>query len=247
MGNMLLPRRDRALVQRASPRYGRAMVVIPVLYSFRRCPYAMRARMALAAAEIPVALREVLLKEKPAELIAASPKATVPVLVLKNGIVIEESLEIMRWALDQNDPLQWKPDEDALCYWVTRCDGEFKHWLDRYKYADRHPENSPEHYRNSAEQFIRSLESALEASSWMGGPRQTLVDIAVFPFVRQFAAVDPTWWQTSPYPMTRRWLDHWLDTPLFSAVMKKFPRWTPEMLDEQFPPATDNINATVAH
>ena len=247
MGNMLLPRRDHGLVQRASPRYGRAMLEIPVLYSFRRCPYAIRARMALAAAATPVALREVLLKEKPAELIAASPKATVPVLVLQNGTVIEESLEIMRWALDQNDPLLWAPDEDALCYWVTRCDGEFKHWLDRYKYADRYPEKSSESYRNSAEQFIRSLESALEASSWMGGPRQTLVDIAVFPFVRQFAAVDPTWWQTSPYPMTRRWLDHWLDTPLFSAVMKKFPRWTPEMLDEQFPPATDNINATVAH
>lgn len=233
---MLLPSSGYALVQGASPRYGRAMPTMPVLYSFRRCPYAMRARMALAASAIPVALREVLLKEKPPELIAISPKATVPVLVLTNATVLDESLEIMRWALDQNDPFQWAIDEDTLSYWVAGCDGEFKHWLDRYKYADRYPENTAEHYRNSAEQFIQRLESALTRAAWITGPQPRFADVALFPFVRQFAAVDAVWWHRAPYPMTRRWLNHWLDSPLFSVVMKKFPRWHSGMREAYFPP-----------
>ena len=212
------------------------MTDIPVLYSFRRCPYAMRARMALAAAAIPVELREVLLREKPPELVAVSPKATVPVLLLPTGTVLEESLEIMLWALEQHDPFHWSTNDDQWSYWVTRCDGEFKHWLDRYKYADRYPEHAAEQYRNSAESFIQRLESTLTTSAWVAGPQPTIADIALFPFVRQFAAVDAAWWQATPYALTRRWLDHWVDSDLFTVVMQKYPRWHANMPEAIFPP-----------
>jgi len=207
-----------------------------VLYSFRRCPYAMRARMALAAAGIPVRLREVLLKDKPPALFAASAKATVPVLVLGDGTVLEESLEIMEWALEQNDPLHWAVNPITSSDWIASCDGDFKYWLDRYKYADRYPEHAAEQYRNSAESFIQRLESTLTTSAWVAGPKPAIADIALFPFVRQFAAVDATWWQATPYAMTRRWLDHWVDSDLFNVVMKKYPRWHYGMPEAVFPP-----------
>ncbi len=212
------------------------MTELPVLYSFRRCPYAMRARMALAAAGIPVRLREVLLKDKPPALFAASAKATVPVLVLGDGTVLEESLEIMEWALEQNDPLHWAVNPIASSDWIASCDGEFKYWLDRYKYADRYPEHTAEQYRNSAESFIQRLESTLTMSAWVAGPQPTIADVALFPFVRQFAAVDAAWWQVTPYAMTRRWLDHWVDSDLFTVVMKKYPRWHANMPEAIFPP-----------
>jgi glutathione S-transferase len=212
------------------------MTELPVLYSFRRCPYAMRARMSLAAAGIPVRLREVLLKDKPPALFEASAKATVPVLVLGDGTVLEESLEIMEWALEQNDPLHWAVNPIASSDWIASCDGEFKYWLDRYKYADRYPEHTAEQYRNSAESFIQRLESTLTTSAWVAGPQPTIADIALFPFVRQFAAVDAAWWQVTPYAMTRRWLDHWVDSDLFTVVMKKYPRWHANMPEAIFPP-----------
>ncbi len=212
------------------------MTELPVLYSFRRCPYAMRARMALAAAGIPVRLREVLLKDKPPALFAASAKATVPVLVLGDGTVLEESLEIMEWALEQNDPLHWAVNPIASSDWIASCDSEFKYWLDRYKYADRYPEHTAEQYRNSAESFIQRLESTLTMSAWVAGPQPTIADVALFPFVRQFAAVDAAWWQVTPYAMTRRWLDHWVDSDLFTVVMKKYPRWHANMPEAIFPP-----------
>lgn len=212
------------------------MTELPVLYSFRRCPYAMRARMSLAAAGIPVRLREVLLKDKPPALFEASAKATVPVLVLGDGTVLEESLEIMEWALEQNDPLHWAVNPIASSDWIASCDGEFKYWLDRYKYADRYPEHTAEQYRNSAESFIQRLESTLTMSAWVAGPQPTIADVALFPFVRQFAAVDAAWWQVTPYAMTRRWLDHWVDSDLFTVVMKKYPRWHANMPEAIFPP-----------
>jgi len=212
------------------------MTELPVLYSFRRCPYAMRARMSLAAAGIPVRLREVLLKDKPPALFAASAKATVPVLVLGDGTVLEESLEIMEWALEQNDPLHWAVNPITSSDWIASCDGDFKYWLDRYKYADRYPEHAAEQYRNSAESFIQRLESTLTTSAWVAGPQPTIADIALFPFVRQFAAVDAAWWQATPYALTRRWLDHWVDSDLFTVVMKKYPRWHANMPEAIFPP-----------
>ena len=209
---------------------------LPILYSFRRCPYAMRARMALAASGAEVMLREVLLKDKPAELLAASHKATVPVLVLSNGQVVEESLDVMQWALEYRDPLNWLEGEALDSDWISACDGDFKHWLDRYKYAERYPEHAAEDYRQNAEAFIQKLEDQLSVSDWMGGDAANAVDVALFPFMRQFAGVDPSWWQSAPYPSVRRWLENWLNSPLFSAIMAKYPRWESGQAGERFPP-----------
>ena len=215
------------------------MTELPILYSFRRCPYAMRARMALAAAGTEVMLREVLLKDKPPELVAASPKATVPVLVLSDGRVIEESIDVMQWALVQSDPLGWLEGAALDSDWISECDGDFKHWLDRYKYAERYPGQAADEYRNNAEVFIQKLEDRLSVSDWMGGEAVHAVDVALFPFIRQFAGVDPSWWENAPYPSVRRWLENWLNSALFSAIMIKYPRWESGQTGERFPPDPD--------
>ena len=212
------------------------MTELPILYSFRRCPYAMRARMALVASGAVVELREVLLKDKPPELVAASPKATVPVLVLSDCRVIEESLDVMQWALVQSDPLGWLEGTALDSDWISECDGDFKHWLDCYKYAERYPEHTAEDYRQKAESFIQKLEDRLSVSDWMGGGAADAVDVALFPFIRQFAGVDPSWWQSAPYPSVRRWLENWLNSALFSAIMAKYPRWESGQAGERFPP-----------
>ena len=212
------------------------MTELPILYSFRRCPYAMRARMALVASGAVVELREVLLKDKPPELVAASPKATVPVLVLSDGRVVEESLDVMQWALVQSDPLGWLEGNALDSDWISECDSDFKHWLDRYKYAERYPEHTADQYRNNAEVFIQKLEDRLSVSDWMGGEAAHAVDVALFPFIRQFAGVDPSWWQSAPYPSVRRWLENWLNSALFSAIMAKYPRWESGRAGERFPP-----------
>ena len=196
----------------------------------------MRARMALVASGAVVELREVLLKDKPPELVAASPKATVPVLVLSDGRVIEESLDVMQWALVQSDPLGWLEGTALDSDWISECDGDFKHWLDCYKYAERYPEHTAEDYRQKAESFIQKLEDRLSVSNWMDGEAADAVDVALFPFIRQFAGVDPSWWQSAPYPSVRRWLENWLNSPLFSAIMAKYPRWESGQAGERFPP-----------
>ena len=216
------------------------MTELPILYSFRRCPYAMRARMALVASGAVVELREVLLKDKPPELLAASPKATVPVLVLSDGRVVEQSLDIMQWALEHSDPLGWLEGAVLESDWISECDGGFKHWLDRYKYADRYPEHTAEDYRKNAEGFIQQLEDRLSSTDWMGGDAANAVDVALFPFIRQFAGVDPSWWQNAPYPGVRRWLENWLNGALFSAIMTKYPRWESGQPGERFPPDPDH-------
>ena len=212
---------------------------LPILYSFRRCPYAMRARMALAASGAEVMLREVLLKDKPAELLAASPKATVPVLVLSDGRVVEESLDVMQWALEYRDPLNWLEGEALESDWISACDGDFKHWLDRYKYSERYPEHTAEDYRQKAETFVQKLEDWLSVSDWVGGDAANAVDVALFPFIRQFVGVDPSWWQQAPYPKVRLWLENWLNSALFSAIMAKYPRWESGQPGERFPPDPD--------
>lgn len=217
---------------------------LPILYSFRRCPYAMRARMALAAAGAEVMLREVLLKDKPAELLAASPKATVPVLVLSDGQVVEESLDIMQWALEHSDPLGWLEDAVLDSDWINKCDGDFKHWLDRYKYADRHPQHTAEDCRKNAEGFIQKLEDQLSVSDWVSGEAANAVDVALFPFIRQFGRVEPSWWQQAPYPKVRQWLENWLNSALFSAIMAKYPRWESGQPGERFPPEPDHSAPT---
>ncbi|MGB1557282.1 MAG: glutathione S-transferase N-terminal domain-containing protein, partial [Oceanococcaceae bacterium] len=175
------------------------MHALPILYSFRRCPYAMRARLALAVAGIPVELREVLLRDKPAELLHISPKATVPVLHLADGQVLEHSLDIMLWALEQKDPEGWLQADRALSLdRIEENDGPFKHWLDRYKYWERHPEHSKEYYRGEAEAYLQSWEQALHSQGALLAEHWTLADWALLPFWRQFAHSDRGWWATAP-------------------------------------------------
>ena len=199
-----------------------------ILYSFRRCPFAMRARMALAAAGAAVTLREVALRDKPAAMLLASPKGTVPVLVLPDGRVIDESLDIMRWALEQRDPAGWKraADDQRALSWVRRNDGLFKPLLDRYKYAPRFPEMSqPQHRALAVEALIDPLDACLQDNVFVLGDKPSWVDVAMFPFVRQFAMVEPVWFDTAPIPSLQRWLAYWLQSQLFAAVMDKQGAW----------------------
>ncbi|MEN6668773.1 glutathione S-transferase [Psychrobacter sp. B38] len=202
------------------------------LYSFRRCPYAMRARLGLLFAGVSVELREIVLKNKPTQMLAISPKGTVPVLQMPDGqlidgTVIEESREIMEWALEQNDPqgllnAQVLPEAHAL---IAQNDDEFKHWLDRYKYADRHPEMTQTEYRQHGEVFLQVLENLLTENRYLLGDRVTIADIGIMPFVRQFAHVDRDVFYNLPYPKLQQWLKHWLDHPMFLQAMTKFQPW----------------------
>jgi len=199
----------------------------PVLYSFRRCPYAMRARLAIAIAAVPIELREVELRDKPQQLLDISAKATVPVLLLQNGKIIDESLDIMHWALAINDPENWKNNSiaDDINQLVQINDGEFKYYLDRYKYADRYPEYSEQYYRQKAEIFLAELETRLSKHSYLCGENRCLADMAIFPFLRQFANVDLDWFQSADYKNLNRWLNQQLESDLFIAIMDKYPVW----------------------
>jgi glutathione S-transferase len=201
-------------------------MALPVLYSYRRCPYAMRARMALWAAQVQVELREVSLREKPQHLLQISPKATVPVLQLPDGAVLEQSLDIMHWALQQNDAQGWlKSDAQAASALISLNDGEFKKALDRYKYPDRYPERSQLFYREQGEQFLQRLETALAGRRYLLGDAASIADVAIFPFIRQFAAVDAEWFAQSGYVSLRAWLAGWVGSDLFDEVMQKFPTY----------------------
>ncbi|MGM8909027.1 glutathione S-transferase [Psychrobacter sp. 1U1] len=197
------------------------------LYSFRRCPYAMRARLGILFAELQVELREIILKNKPPQMLAISPKGTVPVLQLTDGEVIEESREIMIWALKQDDQQGLLDTEvihqaNAL---INKNDNEFKHWLDRYKYADRHPEMTQEAYRQRGEAFLHVLEELLTKHTYLLGESITIADIGIMPFVRQFAHVDREVFYSLPYPNLQRWLQHWLAHPVFIQAMTKYQLW----------------------
>ncbi|MGH6615718.1 glutathione S-transferase [Sphingomonas sp.] len=188
----------------------------PTLYSFRRCPYAMRARMALLVSGVAFALHEVSLRDKPAAMLAASPKGTVPVLVLPDGRVIDESLDIMRHALAHNDPEHWLAGDDAAL--IAANDGPFKHHLDRYKYPDRHHSDPIEH-RAAGLALLADLDTRLAGAANLCGEHRTLTDIALMPFVRQFAAVDRDWFDAQPVPGVRRWLDAHIASSLFVSAM----------------------------
>lgn len=207
------------------------MSALPVLYSFRRCPYAIRARLALAVAQQPYQLHEVLLRDKPAALLAASPKGTVPVLVLPGGSVLEQSLDVMRWALQQNDPAGWlRPSSGTLqnlLAWVAQCDTHFKPLLDRCKYPQRHPDIDPTQSWQAAETWLAALDARLANTGHLQGLHTTLADAAVFPFVRQFAAIDPARWSAQPWPALQAWLAQWLELPLFTDTMRKPDSGTP--------------------
>lgn len=190
----------------------------PTLYSFRRCPYAMRARMALLISETRFDLVEVRLSAKPEALLAASPKGTVPVLVLDGGRVIEESLDIMDWALAQHDPGNWRSRRDSAL--IASNDGPFKHHLDRYKYPQRHG-SDPVAHRDAGIAILAALEPRLVAAPQLGGDSPGFTDIALFPFVRQFAATDAAWFAVQPLPELQRWLAEHLESPLFAAAMAR--------------------------
>jgi glutathione S-transferase len=199
---------------------------VPLLYSYRRCPYAMRARMALLVAGIEFDAQEIVLRDKPAAMLALSPKGTVPVLQLVGGGVLEQSLDIVQWAFGVNDPQHWwmrAQSTDNLDL-LRACDGRFKHHLDRYKYPERFDETDRVQHRDAAvEALLKPLDTRLQHSTQLGGEIPCATDIAVFPFVRQFAAVEPAWFETLPLPALQTWLSDWLSDPLFEAAMTKLP------------------------
>lgn len=204
---------------------------LPILYSFRRCPYAMRARLALAVSGQAVELREVLLSRKPVSLLAKSAKATVPVMILHDGTVIDESLTVMHWALRRRDPHHWLSGLDkggaAL---IEQCDGDFKQALDRYKYPNRYEDEAidAQAQRDRACAFISRLDDGLQANGGsLAAAHPALADFAIFPFVRQFAAVDRDWWASTPYKAVRQWLQSHLDSALFARIMRKRKPWAP--------------------
>ena len=182
--------------------------------------------MALKYSGIAVELREVALSNKPRQMLTHSPKGTVPVLVLADQTVIEESRDIMLWALAQHDPAHWQHDSSSsLLPLLETNDGSFKHSLDRYKYADRFPEHSMAYYREQGEVFLQQLNTLLAQDQYLAGQSMGMVDVAIFPFIRQFAHVDKTWFYQSTYHALQRWLDSMLALPLFEAVMHKYTPW----------------------
>ena len=199
------------------------MTTLPVLYSFRRCPYAMRARMAVAVSGVLVELREVVLRDKPPEMLEASPKGTVPVLVLSNGRVLEESLDIMRWALSQGDPEGWLGHIDQNL--ISASDGPFKQALDRYKYPHRYDLTDGTVHRDAALGHLANLNALLTDAPYLGGATPAFTDIALFPFVRQFAATDAAWFAALPLPALQSWLSALVGSELFAAIMTRYPQW----------------------
>lgn len=215
---------------------------LPVLYSFRRCPYAMRARLAIASSEQFCQLREVVLRDKPQSLFDASPKGTVPVLVLPEGAVIDESLDIMRWALAQNDPHLWLQPEhgtlEQMLALVHENDSEFKGHLDRYKYPVRYDLESGLADRDAGALWLQKLNQRLESSPYLFGHRPALADMAIAPFVRQYAHTDRDWFWSQDWRALCGWLDVFLDSPLFLQIMQKHQPWNADQQGYvQFPPA----------
>jgi glutathione S-transferase len=212
------------------------MATLPVLYSFRRCPYAMRARLALASSGLAYELREVALRSKPVELLAASPKGTVPVLVLPDGTVIEESLDVMLWALRQHDPDGWlqplRGETDDLLTLIAANDGAFKQNLDRYKYPNRYGSEHTDSaqafaasHRAAGAAWLASLQDRLREKSWLFGDHASLADMAVLPFVRQFAHTDAVWFAAQPWPQLAAWLARFEASALYTGVMDKHAPW----------------------
>ncbi len=216
-------------------------MTLPVLYSFRRCPYAIRSRLALKVAGQRVELREVSLRAKPEQMLALSPKGTVPVLLLPDGHVIDQSLEIMRWALSQHDPQGWlRAGAEArtpaqMQAWIDLNDGPFKALLDRYKYPERHTERSADSWRDEAVALMLApMNRALTSHSQLLGDAVSLADMALLPFVRQFAQVDADWFKQASLPGLQGWLAAHLASPLFESSMGKVDAWSPDQSPVMF-------------
>ncbi|HOZ66740.1 MAG TPA: glutathione S-transferase [Burkholderiaceae bacterium] len=212
---------------------------LPILYSFRRCPYAMRARLALLASGIQCELREVVLRNKPAEFLTTSPKATVPVLVTPNGEVIEQSWDIMMWALRQHDPAHWLPSDANVfergMQLLHRCDGEFKQQLDRYKYPQRHGLEDGTAARDEAMFFLANLESLLKQQRYLFNSSIGIFDAAILPFVRQFAHVNIDWFAAQPLPSVQAWLSAFENSTDFKRAMTVYPAWADNSPTTVFP------------
>ncbi|SFC93289.1 glutathione S-transferase [Collimonas sp. OK412] len=197
----------------------------PILFTFRRCPYAIRARLAIKISGVEVEMHEVSLRNKPQAMLDCSPKGTVPVLKLADGPPLEQSLDIMHWALAQHDPAQWLSPDPAVRQQaqelIQQNDGPFKGWLDRYKYAARFPEYPAAHYRAQGEAILAQLDARIARHGFLCGERPGLADMAIFPFIRQFAHVDEAWFYASEYKSLAAWLDQLLASSLFDSVMQK--------------------------
>lgn len=211
----------------------------PILYSFRRCPYAMRARLALMVSGQVCELREVVLKNKPQGMLNASAKATVPVLIMPDGQVLDESLDIMLWALRQQDPEQWLTPEsgslDAMLELIAQCDDTFKYHLDRYKYPERYGIVDTRTHRAAGAAFLHDLDACLIEAPCLFGNHAALADMAIAPFVRQFAHTDMPWFSAQPWPGLARWLAGIVDMEFYSRMMQKYPPWTEGAAGVLFP------------
>lgn len=217
---------------------------LPVLYSFRRCPYAMRARLAILAAGLEVEIRELVLRAKPEHMLALSPKGTVPVLWLPNGQVIDESLDVMHWAIAQQYPVNWcVPDADQLAQvkaWLVLLDGEFKANLDRYKYPNRYNNCDPLPHRQACVDVMAHWEKALAftGGDYLFGPKPSVADCAILPFVRQFRIADEAWFDSSlGLPCVQAWLQRFLQSTWLEEAMHKYPLWAPGEQAQRFPAA----------
>jgi glutathione S-transferase len=201
----------------------------PILYSFRRCPYAMRARLALIASGRMCELREVVLRDKPQEMLDVSPKGTVPVLIDIDGRVIDESIDIMLWALTQNDPEKWlMPEQGSVAEMlelIAEFDDRFKYHLDRYKYPNRYEDADAEMHRASGALDLDKLNAKLSATTYLFGNSAALADRAIAPFVRQFAHVDQDWFEAQPWLHLQSWLAAFADSKIYKNAMQKYPRW----------------------
>ncbi|NMM09843.1 MAG: glutathione S-transferase [Polaromonas sp.] len=220
---------------------------LPVLYSFRRCPYAIRARLAIAASGLTCALREVDLRNKPQALLDTSPKGTVPVLITLDGRVLDQSLDIMLWALKQHDPERWLAPEtgsiESMQTLIAQCDGDFKQHLDRYKYPDRYKDTKIGERKDLGAQtsqaagakFLLQLNARLAIGGYLFGCRAAWADMAIAPFVRQFADTDREWFDRQPWPRLLHWLSAWQSSDLFKRTMDKYPPWISGDVGTRFP------------
>jgi len=199
-------------------------LVHPILYSFRRCPYAIRTRMVFSYMEISVELREVLLNERPQSLYKISSKGTVPVLLLNDGKVLDESLDIMQWAIEQGEQKLYEDKLNEQNQLIKYNDTKFKYWLDRYKYHVRYLEHSREYYQRKCSKTLAEYDMRVSGNAYLMGDRIRLADIAIFPFIRQCANVDQNWFNNK-YPNLNQWLEIWKQSRVFKSVMMKYNQW----------------------
>ncbi|WOH39076.1 glutathione S-transferase [Thalassotalea fonticola] len=204
-------------------------MTLPVLYSLRNCPYAMRARLAIYKSKQPIELRDVVLTNKPKAMISASAKGTVPILVLTSEHVIDESLDVMLWALNESDPDDLLHGENSLTdilNLIHQFDDEFKTCLEQYKCAKRYHESNLSECRQACEVYLKDLELRLTDHDYIIDEKESLADIALLPFIRQFAKIERQWYLQSPYPNVKRWLNRYLQSAMFTKVMAKYPLWS---------------------